>query len=186
MSKRKTKGGAVGPNPWSVALSVSDVPEGGLHVDLTPDEREREAIAALAGLSRLPRLQASFDVSRHGRSGLHVVGQVSATVGQTCVVTLDPLDNEVDETVDLVFVPEPQAARHEAAEIEVPVTDVTEALVEGTVDLAAIATEFLILGIDPYPRKPGTVFQAPHVGDEIAHPFAALAALKKERGGRRR
>jgi len=84
-----------------------------------------------------------------------------------------------------VFVPEPQAARHEAAEIEVPVTDVTEALVEGTVDLAAIATEFLILGIDPYPRKPGTVFQAPHVGDEIAHPFAALAALKKERGGRR-
>ncbi len=36
-----------------------------------------------------------------------------------------------------------------------------EPLVGGTVDLGAIATEFLILGIDPYPRKPGAEFDAP-------------------------
>ena len=30
-----------------------------------------------------------------------------------------------------------------------------KSLVGGTVDLGAIATEFLILGLDPYPRKTG-------------------------------
>jgi uncharacterized metal-binding protein YceD (DUF177 family) len=185
MSKRKTKAGVAPTTPWRVPLSVSDVPEGGLHIDLTPDVRERDAVAALAGLASLPRLEASFDVTRHGRSGLHVVGRVAATVGQTCVVTLDPMQNEVDEAVDLVFVPQPHAARDEAAEIGIPLEDAPEALVEGAVDLGAVATEFLILGIDPYPRKPGTLFQAPAAGDDNGHPFAALAALRKNRGGSR-
>ena len=58
----------------------------------------------------LPRLQASFDVKRRGAGGLHVTGSVSATVGQNCVVTLEPLTNEVEEAIDLVFVPKEPAA----------------------------------------------------------------------------
>jgi hypothetical protein len=50
-----------------------------------------------------------------------------------------------------------------------------------------IATEFLLLAIDPYPRKPGAVFQPPVTEDNSAHPFASLAALKhrqrKDRSG---
>ncbi len=34
---------------------------------------------------------------------------------------------------------------------------------DGTVDLGAIATEFFLLGIDPYPRKEGAEFEAPKV-----------------------
>ena len=45
----------------------------------------------------LPRLEAAFDLTRIGGDGVHVVGRVSATVSQTCVVTLDPMQNEVDE-----------------------------------------------------------------------------------------
>jgi hypothetical protein len=53
-------------------------------------------------------------------------------------------------------------------------------LENGTVDLGTIATEFLILGLDPYPRKEGVEFAAPQpASDPAAHPFAALAALKK-------
>ena len=54
------------------------------------------------------------------------------------------------------------------------------------VDLGAVATEFLLLGIDPYPRKPGAVFDAPPAGDPASHPFAALAALKKGDNSERR
>ncbi|MND03201.1 hypothetical protein D3C83_229160 [compost metagenome] len=51
----------------------------------------------------------------------------------------------------------------------------------GTVDLGALAAEFLVLGIDPYPRKPGASFEAPATADDpAAHPFATLAALKKK------
>src|SRR5260370_38109373 len=111
MSKRRTKDAAAATNRWHVPLSVSDVPEAGLHIDLTPDEREREAVAAAAGLASLPRLEASFEVTGHGRSGLHIGGRGSATVGQTCVCTPEPLENQVGEAGEFVFVPFARTAR---------------------------------------------------------------------------
>ena len=57
--------------------------------------------------------------------------------------------------------------------------DPPEVIRNGSVDLAAVATEFLLLGIDPYPRKPGVVFDPPVREDPSSNPFAALAALKK-------
>ena len=45
-----------------------------------------------------------------------------------------------------------------------------------------MATEFLLLGIDPYPRKADAVFDAPKgaTEDPGANPFAVLAKLKPE------
>ncbi|HEY6993121.1 MAG TPA: DUF177 domain-containing protein [Xanthobacteraceae bacterium] len=174
---------------WSVPLAASEVPESGRHVELAADEAARAAVARLAGLAALPRLDASFDVTPHGRGGLHVLGRVSATVGQTCVVTLEPVTNEIDEAIDLVFSPaaaSPPVAGRDGGEIEVPAENAPEPLVGGRIDLGAIATEFLILAIDPYPRKPDAVFQPPTAGDDTAHPFAALAALKGGQGGKPR
>ena len=37
----------------------------------------------------------------------------------------------------------------------------------------------LILGLDPYPRKPGAVFESPEGDEPDPSPFAALAKLKK-------
>jgi uncharacterized metal-binding protein YceD (DUF177 family) len=173
---------------WSVPLAVREVPATARHVELVADERTRTAVAELAGLTAVTRLGASFDVSPHGNGGLHVVGRVSATVGQTCVVTLEPVENEVDEPIDLVFAPadSPSLVGHGGAELDVSSEDGPEMLVGGTVDLGAIATEFLILGLDPYPRRPDAVFQAPAEGEDSAHAFAALAPLKKRQGGKPR
>jgi hypothetical protein len=172
------------PVPWHVPVALDEVPEEGQHFDLTADGETRAAVARLAGLRDLPRFEASFDVSRHGRTGLHVAGRVSATAGQTCVVTLEPLANEITEDIDLLFEP-PPAAPEEAAEAESPDRrdDETEPLLDGKIDLGAIATEFLILGLDPYPRKPGAVFQPPAQAGPDEGPFAALGALKKGRDG---
>jgi hypothetical protein len=162
---------------WSVPVRLDDVPESGLRRDLAADAAIRPALARAAGVDELPRLEASFDVTRSGRDGLRVTGSVSATVRQTCVVTLEPVENKVEEAVDLTFQPADEgagAAPEEGAAQEPP-----EPLLNGTVDLAAIATEFFILGVDPYPRKAGAVFNAPKIGEPADHPFAALAALKK-------
>lgn len=191
MPKSKSTGtSATTPNsrpPWSVPLAVRDVPEAGRHVDLVADENTRAAVAASIGLPALPRLTARFDVSRQGRDGLHVIGRVSATVGQTCVVTLEPVENEVDEAVELVFDPAAASSDFDSALDEdggssQVADDAPEPLVGGAIDLGAIATEFLSLGIDPYPRKPGVEFAAPAGEDDTPHPFAALAALKKGQG----
>jgi hypothetical protein len=165
-----------------VPVAVHEIPETGRQFDLVADERSRAAVARAAGVAALPRLQASLHVTRHGMEGLHVVGIVSATVGQTCVVTLDPIESEIEEAIDVVFSPAAASAAAKAedlGEIEVAVEDAPEPLIGGLVDLGHLATEFLILGIDPYPRKPGAVFEPPAAGDDKSHPFAALAALRK-------
>ena len=136
-------------------------------------------------MRELPQLSAVFDLTRQG-AGVHVGGQVSARVGQTCVVTLEPIESDIEEAVDLKFAPapaggtlEPKSARKRTSGGDEP----PEPLVGGTLDLGALAIEFLILGIDPYPRKAGAQFAPPKVEDAGEHPFAALESLKKNLGG---
>src|SRR5437763_1281815 len=94
-----------GEHPWSVPVAVANVPETGRHVVLAADDRTRSSLAKLAELRSLPRLEVVFDLVPHGRDGLHVAGRLSATVGQTCVVSLDPIETEVEENIDLLFAP---------------------------------------------------------------------------------
>ena len=114
-----------------------------------------------------------------------MTGRVSATVGQTCVVTLEPIENQIEEAVDLVFAPVPAgAAGRKGCGAQAQGHDEPpETLIGGMIDLGAVATEFLMLGIDPYPRKAGAQFAPPKIEDAGAHPFAALEALKKKPGG---
>lgn len=170
-------------SPWHAAVAVAQIPDEGMHCDLEAGESERKAIASLAGLRELPRLAASLDLAHAGGGRVRVTGRITASVGQTCVVTLEPLTNAIDEAVDVMFAPETQAVAaapgdkdgHEDLDEDPP-----EAIVNGQIDLGALAVEFLVLALDPYPRKPGAVFEpviAP--ADPADHPFAALEALKK-------
>jgi hypothetical protein len=174
-------------SPWHFAIAVEEVSEEGQHVDIVADPEVRAALARLAGLRELPRLEAHFELTPSGAGGLHVVGHVSAIVGQTCVVTLEPISNAVEEDIDLLFVapaaaPAADGARPRAEVVEDGAADAPEPLIGGSVDLGALASEFLLLGLDPYPRKPGAVFEAPReIGAEEGGPFAALAGLRKGR-----
>jgi uncharacterized metal-binding protein YceD (DUF177 family) len=178
----KQPGAAAVDLPWSVPVVAAEVPETGRHVEFAPDEAARQAIAKVAEVVALPRLKATFDLTRHGAEGLRVEGRVLATVVQNCVVTLEPIESRIDEAVDLVFQPEP-GEQPGTLDEEIHAFDTKEppeTLVGGAVDLGALTTEFLILGIDPFPRKENAVFDAPPAGDPSSHPFAALAALKKD------
>ena len=174
------------PAPWRVPVAVEDIAATGQHFDLVADAGVRAAVTRVVGLRDLPRFEATFDVTPRDAGGLHVAGLVSATVGQNCVVTLEPLVNEIEETVDLVFTPQRAPARlngeTETEPHEAKWND-PEPLIGGIVDLGALATEFLILGLNPYPRKPGAVFEAPHDHEPEAGPFAALAKLTKGQDG---
>ncbi len=184
--------------PWRVPVSVDEVPDDGRHFDLVADVQTRAAVAKVAGLRDLPRLEAHFHVARYGTGGLRVDGRVLATVGQTCVVTLDPLTNEIAEDVALVFAPVTEAKAkiavtaktserprifddaETADTMQADWDDEVEPLIAGSIDLGAVATEFLLLGLNPYPRKPGAEFQPPPDASPDEGPFAALAALKKD------
>ena len=177
------------PQPiWTETVSLDDIPESGSHIHLVADQHTREEMAKAAGLRNIERLEASFDVTKQGDRSLRIVGDVTASVGQTCVVTLEPVAGEVHENFNLLFTE--SATSHIADEqgqatVQFGDAEVPEPITGGGVDLGAVAIEFFLLGIDPYPRKEGAVFEPPRIPeDPSAHPFAALAALKKGKTGR--
>jgi uncharacterized metal-binding protein YceD (DUF177 family) len=167
--------------PWSVPVAVDEIPDTGLHVEIDAPDSIRAHLAGLAGLRELGRLSGVFDLVRQGGS-VRVTGQVNARVGQTCVVTLEPIESEVQEFVDLKFAPS-LAVEPTKDTIGAAAEDPPEPLSDGKVDLGAIAIEFLLLGIDPYPRKPGAEFSPLKSESGSAKPFAALEVLKKRLSG---
>ncbi len=59
--------------------------------------------------------------------------------------------------------------------------DPPDPILDDTIDLGAVAVEFMVLGLDPYPRKPGVHFDDMVIGEKDApapSAFAALARLK--------
>lgn len=183
-----------GPDPWRAPVTVAHIPDTGLHRELEASAAERQAMADLAGVREILSAQASFDVVPKSGGRVHVTGHVRARVGQTCVVTLDPMESEIDEEVDLIFAPEAEVRRladliEEGQDDEEPpeVADPPEAIVNGIIDLGRIATDALFLAIDPYPRKPGVVFESEVTAlDPEDHPFAALKALQDNKQGKKK
>ncbi len=183
-----------GPDPWRVPVMVAHIPDTGLHRELEASAAERQAMADLAGVREVLSAHADLEIVPKSGGRLQVTGHVRARVGQTCVVTLDPIESEIDEEVDLTFAPEAEARRLEDlieegqdGEEAPEVADPPEAIVNGIIDLGRIATDALFLAIDPYPRKPGVVFEAEVTAlDPEDHPFAALKALQDNKQGKKK
>lgn len=175
--------------PWSVVIVVDDIPPEGEHLDLATDAAQRSALSELAGVKDISATEAHFDLKPAGAGRIRATGTVRGRVGQTCVVTLEPMESAIEETVDVLFAPEDQIesilkameeAEARGGAMEVAADDPPEPIVGGRIDLGKLATDVLFLAIDPYPRKEGAVFEAPvEPEDPESHPFAALKALKE-------
>jgi uncharacterized metal-binding protein YceD (DUF177 family) len=174
------------PDPWRVPVAVAQIPETGLHRDIEADPAVRNAVAEVGGLREVLSAQASFNVTPKTGGRFHVTGHVRARIGQTCVVTLEEIESDIEEPIDLIFAPPEQVPQmaalvDEAEESEEETPDPLEPIENGMIDLGKVATDALYLAVDPYPRKPGAVFEPMvEAADPEDHPFAALKALKPE------
>jgi Large ribosomal RNA subunit accumulation protein YceD len=171
-------------DPWSVPVAVAQIPDTGLHRDIEAGPVARAAMAELGGFREVLSASASLDVTPRSGGRFQVEGRVRARIGQTCVVTLDPIENDIDEAIDLIFAPPEQIPElsdliDDAAESSEAIPDPPEPIENGFIDLGRLATDALFLGVDPYPRRPDAVFDPPVVAaDPEDHPFAALKALQ--------
>jgi uncharacterized metal-binding protein YceD (DUF177 family) len=167
------------PDPWRAPVAVAQIPETGLHRDIEANQAIRSAIADVGDLREVLSAQASFDVTPKSGGRFHVSGHVRARVGQTCVVTLDPMESDIDEAIDLIFAPPEQIPQMAALVDEAEHSDGETPIENGIIDLGRLATDALYLAVDPYPRKPDAVFEPlVEAVDPEDHPFAALKALK--------
>jgi len=171
-------------DPWHVRVAVAQIPDTGLHRAFEASEAVREAMAKIAGLREIRAASASLEMRLKSGGRVHVTGQVRARVGQVCVVTLEPIENEIDEPIDVIFAPMEQIPQlsdlvDDAARSNEDISDPPEPIVDGVIDLGRLATDALFLAVDPYPRRPDAVFEpTPEAIDPDDHPFAALKALR--------
>jgi uncharacterized metal-binding protein YceD (DUF177 family) len=161
----------------------------------TPEERA--ALARRIGVVALEQLEAEAFVratgGAKGARGARARVTFHAAVVQSSVVTLEPVQNRIDDTFEVEFLPRGEAAEAKESSEEVEEDLSLEALgdleapeppgevVDGWFDLGDMIAEYLSLAIDPYPRRPGEEFgewrDAPveTPGDEKQQgPFAAL------------
>jgi hypothetical protein len=139
-----------GAESLSRPVPVGELPTEGAEVVVETTPEEREALARDFKLPALHALTGTFHLSGTPRR-VHVAGRIQGRVTQVCVVTLEPFDSDIREGVDVDFaVP--------AAAEPVHGGDRPDEIVNGKVDLGALTAEFLALGLDPYPRKPGVDF----------------------------
>lgn len=155
----------------------------GERLDLVADDAERKAIGKRLGIQSLDRLESHVTLARTGPI-VRAEGRLVAAVGQSCVVTGEPVAAHVDEPFAILFVPEPEIDREE--EIELGETDCDTVFYDGAmIDLGSALADTLALSLDPYPRSAGAEAALKEAGvltEEQASPFAMLARLKRSEG----
>lgn len=167
---------------WREVVPLSEAQRGTVRRMLEADAAARERIAQALGLDALLSLQAEMRVSPW-LDGAQIDGRWRARVRQTCGVTLEPFESDLDGEVHLRALPEGSAALggpDEAGgelDLDPEADDPPDVLADDRIDLGAYVVEDLSLAIDPFPRKPGAEFQAPEQPGEPS-PFAVLAKLK--------
>ena len=168
---------------WSAPRSWANLRQAGEET-LSADDASRARIALFLELEALDRLVATL-AHEPWLDGVRVHGRIEALAIRLCGVSLDPFEEPVETTFDLRFVPEgsPNAPATEAELIVALDADDPPEVIQGdAIDLASYVIEMLGLALDPFPRKPGVVFDYAYPAGETS-PFAILKFAKSEDRG---
>lgn len=155
---------------------------------LVASPAERSALARRFGIGSVDRLEAEVTLRPAPGGQIVVRGRLSATVVQECVVSFEPVTQQVEERVDLRFVPAEAVGAPGEEDPDSP--DVVPMEPGAVLDLGEALAQQLALALDPYPRAEGATLPAdlapPEDEPERApagkvKPFAALARLRPKR-----
>ncbi len=154
--------------------------------EITFDADERARIATFLGILSLDEFTFAYEIAAASNGRLSLRGKITARLTQSCVVTLEPVSETVDEAVEAELRPleqlEDDEPPQDAPETIVTLDEPPIPITDGDADLAAFAIEILSTSMTPYPRKTGAEFDwrdpAGGPGGAASGPFAELARLK--------
>jgi len=170
--------------PLSRKLRTADIEEN-VPLKIEATRAEMADIVRLLDLVSLDGLTLDYRLRREAAGRMHLSGRLVAAVTQTCVVSLEPVEQAIDLPVEIEFWPQAFIAELEN-KAEDPghagLLDWPEAIVDGMIDLGPVVYESLATALDPYPKREGAKLQwapeAEEAGRSESGPFAALKQLK--------
>lgn len=173
---------------FSRPVAVDSLPMAEAIHELTARPEEREALAQRFDLISLDELSAVVRLKRiAGGRMIRLRGALQAKLVQRCVVTLEPVPEEVQDSFEMIYAPQSEIATDPSdLALNLDMDDPPEPISDGHIDLGEAVAEHLALAMDPFPRKAGAEFVAHKEFDEgepepetRPNPFAKLASLKR-------
>lgn len=181
---------------WSIFLETEDIDESGIDMDVALPDECKESICQRLNLQSIKSLKANLRFERHAvNKAVHVEGSITADVEQKCVVTMEPVCEQVTDEFEAWYSDKGQTvsfakARRERMSAqeqdEQPVLeeeDDPESIVDGKIDIGELIVQYFSLALEPYPRIAGArgnfgdpLEDAPE--DTYNNPFAALKDWK--------
>ncbi|AGF74470.1 hypothetical protein BAnh1_05910 [Bartonella australis AUST/NH1] len=169
-------------------ISVRSLPVKGVKVRVRADKRECAQLAKNHNLVEVKFFEGEFHILPWKKRGVRIKGLLRAHIVQSCVVTLEALENILRENIDVVFVPEDSnLAKPQIPEdtgelfLDSDGPDTPETFYGGEIDIGAVMEEFFELSIDHYPRKEGvnmSTIEGIGKAEEDLSPFSILKQWK--------
>ena len=188
----------ISENEWAHIIKVDDLGDKPLALSIEPDEAQSTRLVRRLSVLALDSCEAKLKISRESGHMIHVQGVVEARIRQNCVVSLEPVETKVREAFEAWYADHEQAVslakvKHDRTvqlgQAEMPILeerDDPESIIDGQIDVGELITQYLSLGIDPYPHAPGVEHaeggeEKSFYEDESSitkNPFAALKEWK--------
>lgn len=175
---------------WPLLVQASRIADRPLELTATADSAVRDAVARRFDILSIDALEAAITLRRMTDGDIAVAAQLKASLTQACVVSLEPVAQEIDEKVEGRF------SEHVAAEpegdhvVDIALDDESdepEPIVDGVLHLGEWLVQQLSLALDPYPRADDAAVDAGNTAEESGdeaptkRPFAGLADLIGDR-----
>ncbi len=178
---------------FSRIYSVDKIPPLGRNVKLAASDAECAALADRFGVLSCDflKLQLKLMVKSKGQVAT-AKGRMRARVVQSCVATLDPVIQDIDEELNLLFEDEEALQENNNildVDVDISNEDIADPIINGHFDVGAAVSEHLAMALDPYPRREDVELNLPNdenaaepVPSAANNPFAVLGVLKDPKG----
>ena len=180
---------------WSYLFDVSALGDAPQSLNISPDFESCTRLARRLNIISVDSLSAQLTIKRiSGSASIHVEGTLDANITQECVVTGDSIETQIrdpfeawygedNKTVSLTK--KRQEKMLEKGHTELPMIeeqDDPEPVVDDHIDVGELVTQYLSLGINPYPKADGASYESSDLHDKdpfaFKNPFAGLKDWK--------
>ncbi len=185
------------PQEWPYIINSDDVVSKPMRLTISPDELQKKALCKRMALVAIDMLSAELELERNpGNRIIHVRGRLRVHLKQKCIVSLEPVEESIDEEFEGWFADPLQAVSFAKAKRErlnpqdlqeQPILEEQEdpePIIDGKIDLGEFTAQFFSLSLNPYPRAAGSEFASAKLAKEdepegiYDNPFAALKDWK--------
>jgi uncharacterized metal-binding protein YceD (DUF177 family) len=155
-------------------VRIDELSSEAMAVTLEADEQQRQIIASHVEAEDVAAFKAELRLRKSG-STVTAEGTITGDLGRTCVVSLEPMREKIDENFASIYTTE--VPEETEGELEADL-DAPEPIEGDTLNLWDVALEQLVLSMNAHPRKEGAKPpEDPGAGAKIS-PFDVLKGLQ--------